>query len=167
MTVLHLGVVDIKYQNKSTEPKKVAKPQRGKRNRPVKAPDAPSVPNETTGDVAEILEKQYHIMENFAHRYGDVIASSLANSVAGALTNLMAGAPPTNNPFGSAEMVIEDSFKAFLDNGEMDGMPGVPTMAAQKGVNHRLKHPYAKSNPPRESFIDTGLFQQSFKAWVE
>jgi len=46
------------------------------------------------------------------------------------------------------------------------GYPGIPTGAAEAGVNHRLLHPYAKDNPERPSFIDTGQYQADFKSWV-
>ena len=63
---------------------------------------------------------------------------------------------------------IETRFRHFLSQKEMDslGVPGVPTKAALAGVSHRFKHPYAK-RAPRPSFIDTGLYEASFRAWVE
>jgi hypothetical protein len=39
--------------------------------------------------------------------------------------------------------------------------------AATAGVNHRKKKPYAKANPARPAFVDTGLYQSAFRAWVE
>jgi hypothetical protein len=50
---------------------------------------------------------------------------------------------------------------------ESMGLRGVPTKAALKGINHRLRHPYRKSNPRRPSFVDTGLYVASFRAWME
>ncbi len=63
---------------------------------------------------------------------------------------------------------LGDAFRIFIDQKELDGViPGVPTQAALRGVNHRLMRPYAKSNPVRPSFKDTGLYEASFRAWVE
>lgn len=119
----------------------------------------------TTGEVAEILEGKYHIMETFSEMHEEGIADALADSMAGALENIMAGAPADVNPFGEGESKIEATFKTFLDMRELDGaIDGVPTRAAMRGVNHRLK---IKKGEPRPSFIDTGLYQSSFKAWVE
>jgi hypothetical protein len=64
---------------------------------------------------------------------------------------------------------IEERFKDFLSLQEMDklGVPGVPTEAAKKGKSSRFKRRRSKGGAPRPSFIDTGLYQSSFKAWVD
>lgn len=118
----------------------------------------------TTGDVAEILEAKYHIMQIFVERYEQEIADALANSVAGAIENMLLGAPPTNNPFGSAENDIRALFVMFLDKEELAGIKGVPTKAALDGVNSRLKR---RRGARRPSFIDTGLYRTAFMAWME
>ena len=41
---------------------------------------------------------------------------------------------------------------------------GVPTGAAKKGVNHRLKIRRGKRRP---SFIDTGILRTNFVSWVD
>jgi len=152
---LHLGVTEIPYAN---NPQLSAK-QRKKSK----------ASTQTTGDVAEILEAEYHIMQIFFNLHDKGIAKDLESSLEGALENLLAGAPLGGNAFAEAESEIEQRFKNFLTNREMEtlGYPGVPTQAALEGVNHRLKHPYKKSNPRRPSFIDTGLYESSFKAWVD
>lgn len=149
MTTLHLGVLDIPY----------AQAPKGKRSR------RPGT--ETTGDVAEWLENKYHVMEIFFEQKAEsLIVPELEKSITGAIVNLFAGAPPTADPFGGATAKIEDAFKQFLSTKEMEklGYPGVPTQAALMGVSHRFAHPY-KRRPPRPSFIDTGLYQASIKAW--
>lgn len=125
--------------------------------------------SQTTGDVAEWLENKYHIMEIFATVHSNDIAKELENSVAGALESLMMGAPPRDDAFASAASKIKTGFQTFLLSGEMEhlGYPGVPTGAALKGIDHRLKHPYAKSNSRRVSFSDTGLYETSSRVWVE
>lgn len=120
----------------------------------------------TTGDVAEILETKYGVMETFAELHGQEIADDLAAAAAGALGDLLVGAP-VSHPFAEAEGKIAKRFRDCLNARELDGkIVGVPTAASLAGVNHRLKRPYRKSNPVRPSFIDTGLYQASMRAKV-
>jgi hypothetical protein len=120
----------------------------------------------TTGDVAEILEARYNIMEFFWTLYGDKIGDALLNSMEGAAESILLGAPATLDPYGSATAEIETLFRTMLTEQKMDGQPGVATEAAKEGVSHRFKQPY-KKRPPRPSFIDTSLFEASFRAWVD
>jgi len=161
-----LGVIDIPYANNATE-KKIPQAKRGKKNQPIK----PKVESgtQTTGDVAQWLENKYGIMDTFAWAQLPDIAKAMEESIAGSLETLIMGGKAGENPFKSAESEITTMFKKFLETGAIEhmGIEGVPTQAALDGVNHRLKHPNSKENPRRESFIDTGAYQQSFKAWVE
>jgi hypothetical protein len=114
--------------------------------------------------VATILEEKYHIMQIFAEVHmEDVIVPAVANALEGSLETMLMGGPVEDINYGSALSTIEASFKAFLSNREMEtiGYPGVPTAAALRGVNHRMKQPYK-----RPSFVDTGLYSANFKAWV-
>jgi hypothetical protein len=147
---IHLGVIDLPYQEFSMGPTKGGKVERA-----------------TTGDVAEWLEDKYEVMGRFVELHADDIAKSIENSLAGALNSLMQGAPATLNPFGTAMSDIETLFKfTYLDKEEIvgTGAEGVPTAAAKKGVNHRLK---LKRGAKRPSFIDTGQYQTTMKAWTE
>jgi hypothetical protein len=132
----------------------------------------------TTGEVADILEEKYHIMEVFVEELGDAIGDAFAEAAKNALQDLMSGVPMVQASYigGGANFVltadatqeIETAFRMFIDQQELDGVvPGVPTQASLKGINHRLAHPYAKANQPRPSFRDTGLYQSSFRAWTE
>ncbi len=126
----------------------------------------------TTGDVAEILEARYHVMQMFYETYKDRIDELLADSLGGDLETMLMGGKPSNNPLLSATSEIENMFRMFLSTQEFEQKTygdlffPVPTKAALKGVNHRLKHPYAKSNPRRPSLIDTGTYENSFIAWM-
>ena len=147
---LQLGIIDLPYAN---------------------APRAPGSKatsgTQTTGDVAQWLENKYHIYASFWTLHGDEIAKDVERSLEGALNSMLNGAPMNHDVFGSASSKIRARFSEFLMKQEMDGLfPGVPTAAALRGVNHRMKHPY-KRRAPRPSFIDTGLFESSFKAWME
>jgi len=144
MTTLHLGVMDQPYDNSL---------------------------GATTGSVAEILEEKYHVMEVFFESRIDDVTDALEKSIQGALDALDMGAPVENiDPFGSATADIEAAFRHFLDSQEIErlGIPGVPTQAALDGVSHRFKKPKGKKGAkraPRPSFIDTGLYEASMKAW--
>lgn len=121
----------------------------------------------TTGDVAEFLEARYGLMGRYwelnGGKHGKQIAAGIARAIEANLKGLKA------DPYGKAMGQIENGFKDFISGRlvERVGIQGVPTEAAIKGVNHRKAHPYAKDNPRRPSFRDTGLYQSSFKAWVE
>lgn len=121
----------------------------------------------TTGDVAEFLESKYGLMGAFYRVNEDIVAGALAKSVEASIESLMMGRKI--NPWASATQIIEREFRIFLSSkqAEQVGIPGTPTKAAMRGVSHRRKHPYAKRNPRRPSFIDTGLYQTTFRAWVD
>lgn len=139
---LHLGVLDIPYTNGS----------------------------KTTGDVAEILEARYHVMELFAETVGaEHIEKAFEESAKAAVEDLMSGAPAASISLtDDATQGLETAFRVFIDQRKLDYVePGVPTEASLKGVNHRFKRANAKGNPVRPSFKDTGLYEASFKAWTE
>jgi hypothetical protein len=121
----------------------------------------------TTGDVAEILEAKYEIFQHFTQQHEAEILKAIDNSVVGSFESMMSGAPP-NDIYGTGTNEIEELFRTFLSGREMEGLgiAGVPTKAALAGVNHRLKRPY-KKRAPRPSFIDTGLFESSMRAWID
>lgn len=140
---LHLGVLDVPYRSNSAK-----------------------VSAMTTGDVAEILEAKYGVMETFARVHQEDIAAAIEGSLGSAMESLLSGTAV--DPWGSASRSIEDQFKRFIASGEAErvGIPGTPTKAALKGVSHRYKHPYAR-HPRRPSFRDTGGYVDFFKAWID
>lgn len=150
-----LGVHDVPYKEPQTKPQKRGKPKK--------------TSNISTGDVAEILEEKYGIMKHFFDAHSAEIAHDMEEAVGGALDNVLNGFPPAPNMFGPAVDQIGDRMKTFISSSEAErvGIAGTPTEAALKGVNHRLKHPFAKSNPRRPSFIDTGEYMASLKAWTK
>ncbi len=142
---LVLGVVDLPYVEAKTP---------GQKGTPT-----------TTGKVAAILEAKYSVMGHFAELHAPEIAELLAISVQEALEALMMGAPASIDPFGAAMSETEQLFRTYLDDEEIaqTGQPGVPTGAAKGGVSSRFK---SQKGGRRPSFIDTGLYQSSFKAWI-
>lgn len=139
---LHLGVIDIPYDHTDK--------------------------GTTTGDVAEILEAKYHPMEIFYALHQQQIADDVAGGVEGVLETLMMTGKVQDLEVAlqGACSKIDERFKDFLSNKEMEsiGVPGVPTKAALAGKTSRKKR---KKGSPRPSFIDTGLYQASFKSWVD
>lgn len=158
MTTLHLGVVDIPYVARET-PAQMRKRVRKAAPRPAG--------QKTTGDVADILEAKYHVMEAFFTLHQDEIVKTLESSLQGSLENLLTGAPLTANPLGEGESEIKNLFSQFLTNKEMDslGYPGVPTKAALQGESQRFKR--RRNNVSRPSFVDTGLYESAFRAWID
>ena len=173
MTTLHLGVIEQSYgwaappgETKLQEGLRVSR-RKKKRAAVRKLLGLRSAV--TTGDVAEILEAKYHVMETFYELHQEEIGDLIVRSLAAKIETIQQGGyAGYDEPFAGATSVIEDEFKQFLSQKVMEtlGIPGVPTKAALAGVSHRFKHPYAQ-RAARPSFIDTGLYQASFKAWVD
>jgi hypothetical protein len=161
MTILHLGVTVMPYSGAFVPAPKKPRSARGER-----AFHAGYGKGQTTGDIAQILESKYHIMRSFYFLHSDVVAASLTKSIHGSIKNILAGGPPNIQPAAEGIQKIQSAFKHSLSLREYDGMPGVPTKAAMLGVSHRFKRPNQR-RPERPSFIDTGLYQASFKAWVD
>lgn len=161
MIELVLGVVDLPYSDPSP-PKRVARPRKGRKTRGRKSKV------QTTGDVATILEAKYGVMAGFYELHGQEIVEDLTEAMAEAIESLVSGAPVAQTPLAGLGDKVQERFKDFLDREELAGVvAGVPTQAAVKGVSHRRRHPYAKGNPRRPSFVDTGLYESSMVAWVE
>ncbi len=162
---ISLGVNDIRYPDRPIQAERARRrlPRGGVRWRRPRRPQST-----TTGDVAEILERRYGLFSIFSLLNGKDITDAVENAALGQLENLLAGGPRRNRFIEDADLQpIEEAFRKAIDDRAFDGrMPGTPTKASLAGVNHRLAHPYAASNPSRPSFLDTGLMQTNFRAWV-
>lgn len=125
----------------------------------------------TTGQVAKELEDQYKIVEEFWKFEEDNFVELLEEAFAEDLEDVMQMKKLTQKTKGISVKEtdkIEERFRQNLSERRYDGViAGVPTLAAQRGVSHMRSHPYSRRNPPRASFIDTGMYQRSFRAWVE
>lgn len=164
---LVFGVVDIPYveyddQGRPKKAKKVSKKR--KATKPIKPKMPKSV---STGDVAESLEKRYHIMREFYRMNEEFIHTEVVRSLEGAIVNLIISGilPEGQTGLDEAHEAIAERFRKFLDAEDMaaSGVSGVPTRAALEGINHRLK---LMKGPRRPSFIDTGQYQAAFKSWT-
>lgn len=147
---INLGVIDQSYRNTTST-------------------GSDSTSSITTGEVARILEDEYGIMQVFYDQNKRDIQNSITQAIADSLDDELMGVPASGNLYQGAMEEIQSAFRDFLDNEEYPAQssPQVPTQAALDGVNHRLLHPYSSDNPARPSFIDTGLYQASFRAWTE
>jgi len=159
MPVLHLGVISQPYRHSGP---RYSGRGRAKRKR------SGTTRGITTYDVARILEDKYHVMQHFFDRHEKEISEAITDSLESAgITSFISGSFEID-PASEGMEKIRVMFNEFLDSKEMDGMgvAGVPTIAALHGVSHRFKHPYAR-RAARPSFIDTGLYEASFRSWVD
>ncbi len=135
--------------------------------------------DKTTGDVAQILEAKYHIIGIFVEVHKADIQRILERSFVTAFEEMAIGLPP-RPVHASALQEIQVLMKRWLSTQEVErqGIIGVPTLAALMGVNHRFRSGLnrvsmkqfrkgARQGVRRPSFIDTGLYQASLKAWEE
>ena len=160
MAILNLGVVDLAYVGG----------------------DAQAT---TTGDVAEFLEEDYHVMEVFFEAKKDKILSSINDRLAHQIEALSQGVPvPETGDLYLPE--VDSLFRDFLTSGEIESITG-QTEAARLGISHRFKDAQNRTvsaqditsgkatasslepvvgRGPRPSFVDTGLYVASFKSWL-
>lgn len=128
-----------------------------------------------TFEVATILEDKYSLMGTFVDLHGVDISNAVEKRVAAMVERTFAGGSSADT---LAMLVaplsgVEQKFRVYLDKEEMAGVVGgVPTQAALNGVNSRKKRIYRGKNPEkmqarRASFIDTGLFRNNFRCWVD
>lgn len=168
-TVLNLGVTDIPYAWGQRASGGISASQAMRAARRVARGQGPP-PNAgggvTTGDVANRLELRYHLFQTFVTIYQARIVGHIDASFMAALdTARIRRGRGADHALAAAGSDIEDTFRTALSARAFDGrIAGVPTRAAMRGVSHRFRNPYAPRGP-RPSFIDTGLFQASMRAW--
>ena len=128
----------------------------------------------STGDLADIIESKYHLMERFYQMNETQIIGYVTDALEGALETALMGGSVNVDPFEAASNKIETRFKEALSNKEFDWkIRGVPTMASVEGGTQRFKKAKERKGkkkrkrPNRPSFIDTGIYQSSFKAWID
>jgi hypothetical protein len=135
----------------------------------------------TTHEVATFLEEKYGVIEMFVTDKEKDIRELVKRQSERHARQVVAGVEPSLNPM-LAE--IKAMFVPYIRARKLDWrVKGVPTKAARLGINHSLKYPYGvptaaskkaggrlkyiRRNPERPSFYDTGLYANSFRAWVE
>jgi hypothetical protein len=109
----------------------------------------------TTGDVSKDLEERYKIVDTFYTMEEDYIIDLIEEQAALDLDEVMTMESPSEKGISFAETdKIEERFRQDLSRRKFDGaIYGVPTKAAQR--------------ESRQSFIKTGRYRSSFRAWME
>lgn len=172
---LILGVLDVAYTEQPGPMKRKQGPQRAT----------------TTGKVAEILEKNYAVMETFFASRKDQIAQWIADDMAKSIQDLVKGGIDTSGRMSTvshriggkqrtvsaeqagsytygADQKIEAAFRAFIFGREMAKLKGaVISKAAQAGKSKRFKSGHTPGKQARPEFVDTGLYVAAFRAWSE
>lgn len=121
----------------------------------------------TTKEVAEILERKYHIVRFFLENHAEEIAEPILGVVNARMAYAMQGsAIPKLGKVG-----IKAANAAFVDmikKRELDGkVPGVPTEASKGYTRKRLGKHKGFRVRRRPSFYDTGLYAHAFRLKVE
>jgi len=151
MPDLHFGFVDVPY------PGQIAK--RNSRGRFLRRADR-------SVDVAEALEKRYHIVETFSDQMLDYISEELSYYYDEQLEELFESR--TRSGPGKFARNITLAFRDFIRKGGMDdAVRGVPTKASIEGKTWRPGYGKFPTGETRPSFIDTGTYIGSFRAWVD
>ena len=145
MAVLHLGVVDVAYSDPNKQDLT------------------------TTGEIAEILEKNFEVIGTFYEIYGQKIADIMADSMSKELAAMAKGEPLGGQPIETAMQKIEALFRSYLDNHEWEQTTGITIAAAHQGISHRFKDVMNDKGErgKRPAFVDTGLYQASFRTWLD
>lgn len=115
---------------------------------------------ENTHKVAGYLEKNYGIMGLFYDQFNTKIAGLIEADLCESLENRLNGVMDRGDLFADSMQEIETTFRHALDS----GFTGIVTKAAMMRVSKRFKSKRKKGVRP--SFIDTGLYQASFRAWI-
>jgi hypothetical protein len=138
---LHFGVVDVSYSDDNG--------------------------GTTTGDVAGYLEDRYHIMRTFLELKEDEIQAILLEQYAGAIESIAQGKRMSKLDLEPAMGKVEAMFRDFLDSGEMNRLVGSYAVSdATLKTSARRKSGKLPEGQQRQAFIDSGLFQASFRAWI-
>lgn len=169
MITLHFGFVDIPYSQRMTatiggESVLSIRRRRGRK----KFTRSQSVYGEgkTTAQVAKELEQSYGIVESFVVQEREYIKEVIGQNFRRNLLSRMKGEPP------AATIIPQEALDAIVTRfqwgmyREMYHKFGkVPTTAATRGVQHQFARPYQKRSP-RTSFIDTGMYVNTFRVWT-
>jgi len=161
---LQLGFENTPYSARYSQQSPLTATQKRRQPQQMSKPQQDYGKSKTVGQVAEELEKKYHIVETFFNLEEDFIVDNFEGAYANAMVQGIGGGSwdPAWDP-----SKLDNRFRRSLSSKRFDGLiRGVPTKAAQKGVSHLRMDPYG-SRAPRPSFIDTSLYQRSFKAWTE
>ncbi len=165
---LQLGFEDHAYEVRYDKASPLTQSTKSKKPRVLTRSQEGYGQGKTTLEVAADLEAKYKIVETFWEMEEDDFVEMLEDAFADTIEEVMTVEKVSKKGVSIKETdKIEAKFRQNLANRRYDGViSGVPTTASQRGVSHLRQHPYAK-RAPRPSFIDTGMYQRSFRVWVE
>lgn len=122
--------------------------------------------NMTTGRLTDILEDKYEIIQNFAALHGNEIAEAFMDDLEIQLGERFGGTRKRGT--AQASKAVEKLFRQFIYGRLLDRLvEGVPTKASILGTSARPAFRKYPKGQPRPSFVDTGLYVSSFRAWVD
>lgn len=116
----------------------------------------------TTARLAPILEAEYGIVNYFLEHHGEEVIYRLIQGYMEQKARPASGTGSRTDYVQRAFNDAQEMFKQMLDNRELDGLPGVPTQASILGVRRGRRR-----SPGRPSFVDTGLYRDSFRISAE
>jgi hypothetical protein len=123
----------------------------------------------TTGELQKILEARYGIVEFFWDKHSEEVVGGIIEAYFDELAKPESGKGSRTDYMGKAIRRGEQAFRDMLDNRELDGqVDGVPTAAAVSGhsiAKRRRKRGTIRKE--RSSFVETGLYRDSFRIEVE
>jgi hypothetical protein len=162
---LIFGFEDVPYAVRYSHESPILASIKKRRPKKLSQPQEAYGQGKTSGQVATELESKYHLVETFYTFEEDEIVKDFQGAYANALDLGMWG--QSWEPVWDPSIKYEGRFRRALSQRKFDGLiHGVPTQAALRGVSHLRQDPYA-GKTSRPSFIDTSLYQRSFKAWTE
>jgi hypothetical protein len=162
---LQLGFENIPYSARYSQQSPLTATMKARRPRQMSQPQQAYGTGKTVGQVAEELEKKYGVVETFYNLEENYIVDSFEGAYINGMELGMGGG--SWDVIWDPSITLGSKFRRSLSSKRFDGLiRGVPTRASIKGVSHLRADPF-KASSPRPSFIDTSLYQRSFKAWTE
>jgi hypothetical protein len=163
---LVLGFQDVAYKDIRTNKSPLPKTTKHRLSQNPSKAQLSYGEGKTTLGVALSLEERYKIVETFYDMEEDFIINLIEEQMEEELNEVLTMETTATQIKGlSTEETdkIETRFKQNLRRRRYDGViPGVPTQTSLKGVSHLFMKPYARHGF-RPSFIDTGLYMNSFR----
>jgi hypothetical protein len=122
----------------------------------------------TTKEVADILERKYHIVRFFLENHAEEVAEPILDIVNARLAQAMRGGQALPKLGKIGVKAANEAFVQMIKSREMDGkVPGVPTEASRGYTRKRLGKHKGFRVRRRPSFYDTGLYANAFRLKVE
>ena len=162
---LHLGFENTAYSARYSGQSPLTATMKKRRAKTLSPAQQTYGQNKTVGQVAEELEKKYGIVDAFYKLEENFIVDGFEGAYMNSLELGMGGG--SWDVIWDPSLTLEPKFRRALSSRRFDGLiRGVPTQASLRGVSHLRQDPYSPA-ASRPSFVDTSLYQRSFKAWTE